>query len=230
MGGREVSRVLVLVEGPTERAIIQKVLAPYMGARNAYMAARVIGKPGHKGGIRSFDATLKEILMLLSQESQAVVSTFFDYYGLPNDWPGRIEARGTANACESARILENNIFTSVSLKFDAGLNPDRFIPYIQMHELEALLFVNPQVMAQIFGQPHLETQFAKIVQECGGCETIDDNPASAPSKRIGVLFPQYKKGSGVNAHAPAIVEKTGIETIRQKCPHFNEWLDRLEHG
>ena len=43
-------RVLVLVEGPTERAIVDNVFAPSLGSRSVFLYPRVVGKPGHKGG------------------------------------------------------------------------------------------------------------------------------------------------------------------------------------
>ena len=61
-------RVLTVVEGFTERAIVEQTLAPYLGARGLSLHAKVIGKPGHKGGVRSFEAVRKEILALLKQE------------------------------------------------------------------------------------------------------------------------------------------------------------------
>ena len=80
----------------------------------------------------------------------------------------------------------------------------------------------------MFQQPELESRFAGIVLECGGCELINDNPASAPSKRIQRLFPGYRKGSSVNAHAYRIARHIGLERIRRQCPHFNEWIEKLE--
>jgi len=65
-----------------------------LGARGLSLHAKVIGKPGHKGGVRNFDAVRKEILALLRQERGSHVSTFFDYYGLPANGPGVQEAQG----------------------------------------------------------------------------------------------------------------------------------------
>jgi len=106
--------------------------------------------------------------------------------------------------------------------------PDRFVPYIQMYELEALLFAEPDEMAAVFEYPDLSVKFSQIVMECGGCERIDDDPHTAPAKRIEALFPNYKKGAGIRAHAPVILERIGIPRIRAACPHFNGWLTKLE--
>src|SRR2546428_1890987 len=97
-------RVLTVVEGFTERTIVQQTFAPYLAARGVSVHAKVIGKPGHKGGVRSFQAVRKEILALLRQERGSRVSTMFDYYGLPEGWPGVQEAKGTSGRHVDATI------------------------------------------------------------------------------------------------------------------------------
>ncbi len=97
-----------------------------------------------------------------------------------------------------------------------------------MYEVESLLFAGPVEMAKVFQRPGLAEEFTKIVSDCGGCELINNGPQTAPSKRIQKLYPRYKKGSSVNAHAWRIAQHIGIERIRKECPHFNEWLTKLE--
>lgn len=220
------SRVLVLVEGPTERAIVDHALAPALGGKGVYLYPRVVGKPGHKGGNR-FAIVLRELKALIRQEPASTVTMLFDYYGLPNDWPGLANARGKGPA-EIPGIIEPAIATALANELGAAFQAHRFIPYIQLHEIESLLFAGPAEMARVFQRPDLEEAFARIVANCGGCERINDNPETAPSKRIIGLFPAYKKGSSVNAHAYRIAQRVGLARMRQQCPHFNDWLTRLE--
>lgn len=221
------SRVLILVEGATEQAVIQRLVAPYLGLRGIHLYARRLGRPGHKGGIRSFDAILPEILNLMRQEPKSTVTTFFDMYALPKNCPG-VEQFNAGNAVKTPATIECGIAEVVKNKLEGSFNPDRFIPYIQMYELEALLLAGPKEMAEAFEKPHLESKFRGIVTTCGGCENINDNPETAPSKRIEKLFNGYKKGSSVNAHAPIIADNIGICRIREQCPHFDGWLKKLE--
>jgi hypothetical protein len=223
--GRLMHRVLTVVEGFTERAIVEQTFAPYLALRGVSLHAKVVGNPGHKGGIRNFQSVCNEILALLNQERASYVSTFFDYYGLPNDWPGMRQSKGK-RAQEIAKVVEDAMHNEVVLKMDSADDPRRFIPYVQMHESEVLLFSDANVMASVFERPDLESQFTPIVHECGECEEIDDQ--SAPSKRIERLFPAYRKGSGARAHAPIIVRRIGMDRLRQACPHFNLWLTALE--
>ena len=55
-------------------------------------------------------------------------------------------------------------------------------------------------------------------------EEINDRPEFAPSKRIADLFPAYKK----TLHGPTTAARIGLNKIREECPHFNEWLKKLE--
>ena len=220
------SRVLILVEGPTERAIVEHVFAPVLGGKGLFLFPRVVGKPGHKGG-NKFATVRRELKALYHQEPNSIVTMLFDYYGLHDDWPGLKEAKGKT-PYEIPGLIEPAIAETVALAIGRTFRPGRFIPYIQLHEIESLLFAGPGEMARVFQQPGLESRFAGIVHECGGCELINDNPITAPSKRIQRLFPGYRKGSSVNAHAYRIAQHIGLERIRRQCPHFNEWITKLE--
>ena len=57
------SRVLLLVEGQTERAIAEAVLAPHLAEKGVWLYPRIVGKPGHKGG-NSFSTVLRELKSL----------------------------------------------------------------------------------------------------------------------------------------------------------------------
>ena len=118
--------------------------------------------------------------------------------------------------------------SAVELKMEASDDPSRFVPYVQMHETEALLFSDTSIMASGFERPDLQASLDRILQECCECEEINDHQATAPSKRIEKVFPAYRKGSGIRAHAPIILKRIGVDRLRSACPHFNEWIATLE--
>ena len=222
------TRVHLVVEGQTEQAVVERVLAPALGEKRIYLSAMLVGAPGHKGGVRRFAEVRKDIQRLLRQEKHTYVGTFFDYYGLPiRDWPGRASATRSDLETETCRV-EQAMLEDVVSNMGADFCPDRFIPYIQMYELESLFFVDPDVMAREFDRPDLADAFRNIVMQCGGCEKINDSPETAPSKRIIRLHPAYKKGRSLNAHAPIILSRIGIDRVRRSCPHFGAWLSKLE--
>lgn len=95
-----------------------------------------------------------------------------------------------------------------------------------MHEYEGLLFSDPPGFAQAVGRPDLADDFQAIRSEFSTPEEINDSPETAPSKRVERLIPGYQKPlAGVQA-AIAI----GLDAIRRECPHFNEWVRRLEEA
>lgn len=47
-----------------------------------------IGKPGHKGGVISYQRAKHDIIKLLKQDKRAFCTTMFDFYKLPKDFPG----------------------------------------------------------------------------------------------------------------------------------------------
>lgn len=54
-------------------------------------------------------------------------------------------------------------------------------------------------------------------------EKIDNGPDTAPSKRILKEIPEYDKvAAGVDT-----LELVGIDTLKEACPHFSEWVEKL---
>jgi hypothetical protein len=227
------------VEGQTELSALNAVLGEHLAVSEIYIYPKIVGKPGHKGGVwRSFESISKEIVTLFKQEPAAAFTTFFDFYAMPENWPGVRDAK----AAKSSGLQTQQVAQIVERAWDAAIREaaaaldhvPTFIPYVQMHELEALLFSNPQSMADAFLRADLAASFSRIVSESGGCEEINDRPQFAPSKRIEQIFPDYRKGRDKNKpedlrpHAPAILKRAGLSQIREACPHFGAWVTSLE--
>jgi hypothetical protein len=124
--------------------------------------------------------------------------------------------------------IENELARRVVGRIPSTCNSKRFVPYIQLHELEAVFFADPDAVAGAFDQPGIADRLRRIVLECDGCETINDRFETKPSQRLQNLFPNYRKGASAQAHAPLIADRMSLETARKKCPHFSEWLTKLE--
>lgn len=219
-------KVYVVVEGQTERAVIQQAFAPDLANQGILLNPRIVGKPGKKGGDCRFSRVLPEICNLLLQESDSFVTTFFDYYALPNDWPNREASQVLSSYQQKANEIEKGLREAALAQFKR-IDPKRFVPYIQMHELEALLYADSKIMGDILGVDG--EKFQKILDEFNGqCEAINDSSVTAPSKRIMSLVPFYKKGSSVNAHGWRILKQIGLQRIREQCPHFDGWITAIE--
>jgi hypothetical protein len=217
------NRVIAVVEGYAEQAFVRDVLAPWLAVRGVGFGARLVGKPGHKGGVGEYHRAQRDILTLLRQESSTIVTTMFDFYGMPSSWPGRKKAR-TGGHARKAATVERAILADVAKQMGPKFNEKRFLPYIQMHEFEALLFSRPETIAEVIPHAKASDDLKAIRDEFSTPEEIDDDPQTAPSKRIERLCPAYQKP----LHGAIAARRIGIEVIRQECPHFNEWLTVLE--
>lgn len=144
-------------------------------------------------------------------------TTLFDYYALPNNFPKYHEAHQTHTTTESIRILEQS--------FADDIADPRFIAYLQMHEFEALLLSDPQKLDWEYLEHEAAIQtLVSLVAQYPTPEMINQGADTAPSKRILRVIPEYDK---VNAGIH-VLQRIGLPTIRQRCPHFDEWLCRLE--
>lgn len=214
-------RVFILVEGQTEETFVRDILQPHLQVQDIYpqaiLAATKVVKsgPNFKGGLTDYAKPKKQILNLLADTSVAAVTTMFDLYGLPAEFPGYV-TRPLADNTAKVRHLEAALAQDI--------NHPRFKPYLQIHEFEAFLFVNPTATNTRLVGVNIEADLQRIRAQFPSPEDINDNPATAPSKRILNLFSRYRK----TIHGPAVVKNVGLEQLRRECPHFNEWLTWLE--
>lgn len=209
-------RVHIICEGQTEETFINEVLRPSFYQKNIYLYPALIGRPGHKGGNVKYSRMKADITNRLNDED-AYCTTFFDFYGLHSEFPGKEVALNQANLTLKKEILEREFLQK--LCEDIGENKvRRFIPYVQMYEFEGLLFSDVNAIAINLGVDleRIET----IVDSFETPEHINNSPHTAPSKRLKNLSPSYDKvflGS-------LIALDIGIDEIRAKCPGFSDWL------
>ncbi len=222
------AEVFIIVEGQAEQTFIREVLAPEMAVKGIFLQAALIGKPGHKGGNIRFERAIMDIGGFLKQRSNTYISTMFDYFRIEPSWPGMGELLQIINggekltAEEKGEKIEEATFTRIKELFPDHNVDERFIPYIEMHEFEALLFSDTTVLANKISVE--QSRIDRILTECGEPEEIDDGPDTTPSKRLISLCNGYRKV----AMGKTISEEIGIPIIRDKCKHFDSWINRLE--
>ena len=220
--------LFAVVEGQSESGFFKPFLAEHLALRGIDLHVPVIGKGSAKGGMlfRSFGQVCAELGDFLADRRRPWVTTFFDYYGLPTgarlgwDFVPTAKARGGVTEIED-RLREGVRQATPQL---AG----RFIPYVQLHELEALYFAEPATLSTVLESPHSAEKFAAEVAKAGGCEQINDSPITAPSKRLQAICPGYIKGRSSAAHAPRLGAKLSMATVRGLCPRFHAWLELIE--
>ena len=216
------SKVLLLVEGQTEETFVRDILAPHLQGQGIFCipklstTKRVKSGPDFKGGIVSYQKVKNDILRLLRDSSAKKVTTMIDFYGFSTIVPFKGLIKGESS---DERI------TSLEQLFRDDIDDPRFLPYLQKHEFEALVFVSPGIAAKTLTEEKKENDILKIKRNFTSPEEIDENPETAPSKRLTKIFPSYQKP----LHGPLIVKRVGLETIRRECPHFDHWVRQLEN-
>jgi len=213
-----VTRIYILTEGQTEEAFVTELLTPHYSLRGLYLKPIIVTtSPGHRGGVVSYAKVRPQIERLCKQDSGAYITTMFDLYALPKDFPGKEKAdyRRLASGRAKAGFLENEL--------QADVDCDNFIPNLIVHEFEALLFSRVSAFEQWTDDDDVWTPL-KSLREASHPEDINDGIETAPSKRILAVMPQYQK----TVHGPLIACDIGLDTIRGECPHFHQWLEKLE--
>jgi hypothetical protein len=107
------------------------------------------------------------------------------------------------------------------------INHLTFIPYVQLHEFEALILVEPDRLLTMY--PGDKKGIQELKRNIHGInpEEINELPQSSPSKRIIMYLPNYKVQKA--QVGPLVAEDIGLNLLREKCPHFNEWITKLEN-
>lgn len=159
-----------------------------------------------------------QVLRLCRQDADAYITTLFDLYALPGDFPGRHAASypNTGSGHQKSTFLET--------QFGQDINFANFIPNLMVHEFEALLFTQPEKFDEWTDDNTVATTLRAVTQAHPTPEDINDSPATAPSKRILATMKSYQK----TFHGPLIACEIGLDTIRGGCPHFDAWLKKLE--
>ena len=215
-------RLHLIVEGQTEETFARDILAPSLGFCNVFADVRCTmtgRKHGRifRGGLVSYEKVRHDIELWMRQDrkSDSRFTTMFDLYRLPNDFPGYGEGLGKTDVYDRIALLEK--------EFANDVGRDYFIPYIQVHEFEALLFAAPEKFLSAFPGREKQTEsLIRIRDEFRTPEHINnDDP---PSKKILRIIPDYDKVED----GTMIVREIGLNAVRQACLHFDEWMGKLE--
>ena len=217
------TRLYINVEGQTEKEFVDKAIKPHLTRYSIDVRPRLVvtnRKLSARGGVVNFDVFRNDLARLMREDraNEAKFTTMIDLYALPKEFPGWELARTARSSPEKVSFLED----ALSATFDDS----RFLPYIQLHEFEALLFCNLEELARrISGS---ESGIISLQNEVNRLapEDINEGATTAPSKRIIRHLPIYGKIK-VRVGASAAIA-IGLDQLRRMCPHFNLWLSKLE--
>src|SRR5260370_31182088 len=148
--------------------------------------------------------------------ARVLVTTMIDLYQLPADFPGHAQGNEYKNPWKRVEGMERFL--------SEDINDKRFIPYLQLHEFEALILTDVRCLANYY--PKSKEALARLAKsiERKYRSPEEVNRLNPPSRRIRTVVREYQKTVfGVSA-----VRDLGIARIRAKCKHFDSWLQRLE--
>ena len=219
------NRGCIVVEGQTEEAFVNQILAPHLGQYGIFVTACRIetGRKGgriFRGGMSSYEKARRDLQRWLRMSSFSWVSTMFDLYALPHDFPGYEDARRKANPLERVELLEQS--------FENDIGETHFYPYLQLFEFEALLFSDvTKILDYYVDEPQSCIMQLQAMRAAAlSPEHINDGPETAPSKRIIRFLPSYAKDKAIAG--PFIAEAIGLDVLRTECIHFDKWVTSLE--
>ena len=221
-------RLNFIVEGQTEERFVNAVLRDHFADQSIVAVAHCVTTRRerreehlrHRGGLTTYKHARDDIHRWVQEDSSgnARFTTMFDLYGLPADFPRYEDAAEVSDPYARVEILEEAMSEAVGDR--------RFIPYIQLHEFEALLFADLQKLdTQFLDSPSAIQQLVETARELGSPELVDDGPTTAPSKRITAAIPEY--ASRKASAGPIVAAKIGLPELQSQCRHFREWLERL---
>lgn len=216
-------RIHIICEGPTEVTFVYAILSEPFRLKGIELYPSLIGTAGHKGGNFKYERLFNDVEKRLLGDKTSYCTSFFDFYGLPESFPGK----KNANSLNTAKDKASHMKTALVEKLTSNLGEEavrRFIPYIQMYEFEGLLFSKPESLAASVGCDNTIGKFQEIRDAFDSPESINNSPQTAPSKRIEKLCVGYKKV----IHGSIAAKDIGLGKIRRECSLFDAWLTELE--
>lgn len=213
------THLYILVEGDAEQGFVEKTLKSHLFKHQIIARSiKVRTSKGQSGGMTNYIRVRNNITRMIKEHSSAYVSTMFDLYGLPNDFPKYAEAQRIFDPYKKVELLEES--------FKEDINHHLFIPYIQLHEFETLLLANPDTILKVYpDQQKAVNELKKIVtQNNNNPEKVNGGKHTNPSKRIIDLIKVYKRTKSTDG---VYLADVNFEAALQNCQHFREWVDRL---
>lgn len=217
-------RLHITVEGQTEQGFVKNVLIEHLAAFRVFADARCvltskdnrIGRT-HRGGLLSYERARNDIQTWMKEDTdpKCHFTTMFDLYGLPRTFPGM----------EAAHRDPYDRVAALEAAFARDIGHPRFIPYIQLHEFEALILAAPQCLDSEYLEHAAPIRGLVAMANGQNPELINDGPETAPSKRIIREIPEY---GGDKTAGASVVARIGLPTLRARCRHFDAWVTKLE--
>lgn len=225
--------VHILCEGPTEERFVAKVLKQYLSERDILAKPILLSFNEEKnvgGGVSKYSKIKEDFTLMFhsynpkdGEFEKHYYTTMLDLFRLPADVPGNDES-----------LSNQALLGSVEKAFEDDISSiiprGKFIPYIQYHEFEALVFCGIDALKSEYpkAKKSIEELKAILLEFDNQPENINSRPDKAPSKRlISTFLKQRERYDKVRCGVLA-TSSVGVDKLRELCPHFDEWIGKLE--
>jgi uncharacterized protein DUF4276 len=220
-------RIIIIGEGQTEQSFCNDVLQMHFNRMGISIENPVIKKNG--GGIVHWNALKIQIERHLKQDKSAFVTTLIDYYGIHahHEYPLWDKAERLADPNQKMDVIEKGMLAEIA----PGISR-RFLPYVQLHEFEGLLFSELAVYENSFEEDEFDDYdyLVETIRRYPNPELINKGPDTAPSKRLGrIIKNYYTENENLKVlYGSTLAHDIGLPKIRSKCPRFDSWITKLE--
>jgi hypothetical protein len=220
-----VTELFFVVEGHTKEDFVNQILIEHLAYANVMVRGVVkVGSGRVRGGMVSYARLRDHLERMLKQHQNVYFTTLIDVFRIPTD---SLEYQTTnkisdpvARALRLEQAMLEDIVTRTGTRF--------FVPYVQLHEFEALLWTDPTALDSslvTLGAASKLTEVQAVNAKYETPEHINNKPETAPSKRLERLY-----GDAYNKKliGPLVTKNIGLERLREACPRFGAWVTKLE--
>lgn len=212
--------IYILCEGPSEEEFVNNILRSYFQRFEIYDVRPILmtTSKGHKGGDVKYDRLKNNIDRLLRRENDIIVTTFIDFFRLRTDFPMYNEVQHQNDKIRRVELLEQAL--------SEAIDSPRFVPYIQLHEFEGLLFASSDGFDYLtdVSESNLITLKNAVVEK-ENPELLNDGELTAPSKRLEKLIPGFDRNKPF--YGGIISDANTIKPVLERCVRFRTWIELL---
>ncbi|GBU08636.1 hypothetical protein AwDysgo_19670 [Bacteroidales bacterium] len=217
-------KIVFIVEGESEDEFVKRIIRPFFVSKGIpfyHIESKIIQISGGGHGFNNIEHFKNTIKPFLSRNDEPIITSFIDHYRLNSErkLPGYNECMAETNIGIKLGKMEGKLQDMVQ-----SIKPYRFfIPYIQQHEFETLLFADPEEGFDLEDE-RIKREIMNLCNFFDSIEDINCTPHGAPSVRLEAIYSKYRRRYNKGADAVDIAELTTIGKMLEKCPRFKNWI------
>jgi len=216
--------ILIVTEGQTEQKFVSSILIPYFSEQGIYhiYPKTIRTSKDHYGGLVNYGRLKDDINRHMRSKNGAIITTFLDFYRVPESMPNYDECRRKRNVDERINCLISFLEEDTEV-----LNNNIFLPYLQKHEFEALLFSEITWAAAVLNT-NGQNELQKVLNNFPNPENINEGNETAPSKRLINIFREHSSERYDKIiYGELISSQIGMDIMMEQCPGFANWINDI---